>query len=190
MVSVGFFCFSRGKCDYYTMPAFTAAALLVSEYVNTALTKYSPIIKTAAAAILVVTICFAVFVLPKINELLPIGKYVAMINNSPNNLRVGVDETAASWIDEILFQSGKDPERLSNTQLMDQFMVKDGPALLIMTENKYNLLTVEQKKNYQIISSDKVSTHPLTPGYLIERSGNIADAVPMVVAVNFPLNTR
>ena len=184
-VSVGFFCFSRGKCDYYTLPAFTAAALLASHYANNCLAKYCTAIKVLAVTILISTTLFAVLVLPKINELLPVGKYVSIINKGPNNLRVGIDETAASWIDEILFQSGKDPARLSNAQQIDEFISKDGPAMLIMPENKYNLLSAIQKKNYQIISCDKVATHPLTPGYLIEKAGNIVDAVPLVVAVNF-----
>jgi len=64
-------------------------------------------------------------------------------------------------------------------------MSKSGPALVIMPENKYYLLSVAQKNKYRVVYSDRVTTHPLTPGYLVERAGNIADATPLVVAANF-----
>ncbi len=34
VISVGFFCFSHGKCDYYTLPAYPAAALLCGHWVS------------------------------------------------------------------------------------------------------------------------------------------------------------
>jgi 4-amino-4-deoxy-L-arabinose transferase-like glycosyltransferase len=184
-ISVGFFCFSRGKCDYYTLPAFTAAAILAARYASGWQAKYLFALKSLAATVLVATIIFAALILPQINKLLPVGKYVTMIKSGPSDLRVGIDETAASWIDEILFQSGKDPVRLSDAKKIYDFMSKDGPALVIMPENKYYLLSVAQKNKYRVIASDRVATHPLTPGYLIERVGNIADPTPLVVAANF-----
>jgi 4-amino-4-deoxy-L-arabinose transferase-like glycosyltransferase len=34
VIAVGFFCFSRGKCDYYTLPAYPAAAILAGSYLD------------------------------------------------------------------------------------------------------------------------------------------------------------
>ncbi len=184
-VSVGFFCFSRGKCDYYTLPAFTGAALLCARYVGNCHSKYLTAINGLAFAVLASTIIFSIVILPQINKLVPVSKYVTMIKTGPSNMRVGIEDTAASWIDEILFQSGKDAQRLSNAGQMAEFMSKGGPRLLIVPENKYNLLPAAQREKYHIISSDTVATHPLTPGYLFEKAGNIADAVPLVVATNF-----
>jgi 4-amino-4-deoxy-L-arabinose transferase-like glycosyltransferase len=183
-VSVGFFCFSRGKCDYYTLPAFPAAALLLAHYVGNSLTKYSIGFKTVATTILISTILFSVIGLPQINKLIPIAKYVAIIKNAPKNVRVGIDVSAAAWIDEILFQSGKDAQRIEGSQQIDDFMRKSEPAILILPENKYNLLTAERKREYPIILTNIVSTHPITPGYLLEKQGNIADPMPFVVMTN------
>lgn len=167
------------------MPAFTAAAILAAYYVNNHQAKFLSAGKALSVTVLVSTILFAALLLPQINKLLPVGKYVTIIKGGPSNLRVGMDESVASWIDEILFQSGKDSERLSDAKKIQEFMSKEGPALIIMPENKYYLLSVVQKNKYHVISSDKVATHPLTPGYLFERAGNIAEPIPLVVAANF-----
>lgn len=186
IVSVGFFCFSRGKCDYYTMPSFTAAAILVAYYVQNLSGGLAMAAQALAMTFLMSVSIFAVVVLPKINAFVPIVRYVEIIKNSPANVRVGVDEKAASWIDEILFQSGNDPQRICSSEEFSSFINKGGPILLILPEHKYKVLSPEEKSNYQIISVNRVSTHPLTPGYLIGRKGNIADDELLLVIANFP----
>ncbi len=51
--AVGFFCFSRGKCDYYSLPAYPAAAALAAYYLDSKMLQ-------RPGAIRVLFICFAV----------------------------------------------------------------------------------------------------------------------------------
>ncbi len=186
-VAVGFFCFSRGKCDYYTLPAYPAAAILAAQYVSSYLKRLLLPSQLLALAIGISTIIFTAFVLPKINQLVPVNRYAAVIKNGPENLRVGIDNSLSSWADEILFQSGKDPQCL-NEQQMSDFVVQREPFLLLMPKNKYDLLlqklSSRKTKEWQVLSCDQVATHSLTPGYLISRGGNIADSEPLVLATN------
>ncbi len=93
----------------------------------------------------------------------------------------------ASWVDEILFQSGKDPRVVSNAKQAQAIMAESKPLMLILPEDKYTALADKDRERLAIISRDIVSTHPLTPGYLVERLGKIADKAPMVVAANYKL---
>ncbi len=271
-VAVGFFCVSRGQCDYYTLPAYPAAAILAARYIDRLLAgacnaplqqegapsakdirtinysvpwiiillcavytvitivvgflttkfiltmgkdlasdievsgialvaipyslliltgaiivlaikqKYLATFAVATSGIFVLVLLFAGLILPQFNHLEPVDKYANLIKQGPDNLRVGTDKILASWIDEILFQSGKDPQRLDDLDQIHQFIAQDSPALLIMPVDKYNLLKVG--KSWHIVASYRAITHSLTPGYIISRKGRIVDPIPVIVATN------
>jgi hypothetical protein len=174
-VAVGFF---------YTLPAYPAAAILAAAYWERRFTAMGKWLLTAASAILVLTILFAILALPQLNRLEPVDKCAALIKLGPGNLRVGIDKRFASWIDEILFRSGKDPQRLDDLSQMRQFVAQESPALLIVPIDKYKLLSPEVMKNWHIIVGYKTVTHALTPGYIISRKDDIVDPVPLIVATN------
>lgn len=44
-IAVGFFCFSRGKCDYYSLPAYPAAAALSAVYLDRQISRRSKVIQ-------------------------------------------------------------------------------------------------------------------------------------------------
>jgi len=184
ILAVGFFCFSRGKCDYYTIPAYPAAAILAAHYVCTKLEIYLPFCKALALSIFVSTIAFATCVLPQINHLVPVDKYSAMIIKGPQNLRVGIDNSLASWVDEILFQSGKEAQTLTNIEQMHNFITEETPFILLVPEDKFYALSAKQRKGMRILAHDRIATHSLTPGYVIGRAGNIVDSLALVVATN------
>ena len=191
-IAVGFFCFSRGKCDYYTLPAYPAAAILAARYIESLVAdkksfwrrNLPTLISTIAASIFMLTTAFAVFVLPRINRLEPIDTYAALIKKGPSNLRVAVDKSLSSWIDEILFQSGNDPRKLDDLNQAEQFVADHSPALLIMPLDKYKSISNQAKQGWHIIVGNRVATHSLTPGYIISRHGHIEDAIPVVVSTN------
>jgi 4-amino-4-deoxy-L-arabinose transferase-like glycosyltransferase len=49
-VTLGFFSLSHGKCDYYTLPAFPAAALLVGQYVSAQLNERGKVLRLVLLA--------------------------------------------------------------------------------------------------------------------------------------------
>ncbi len=190
-ISVGFFCFSRGKCDYYTLPAYPAAAILLAEYICNCLPKFQNIIKGLALAISAGTIVFACVALPQMMCLVPINKYAFLIKNcsidtAKKKISLGVDNSLFSWIDEILFQSGIDAHCLTSTREIDNFIAQNEPAVIMVPEDKYNALSTKQKKQWRVLSCDRVATHSLTPGYVLSRGGNILDPMPLIVATNTP----
>jgi len=145
--------------------------------------KYASVLVAAASGILVITILFASLILPQFNRLEPVDNIASLIKQCPNNLRLGTDAALASWNDEILFQSGKDPQRLDDLSQMRQFVAKDGPALLVAPIDKYKL-SLNGAKSWHIIAGYRAVTHSLTPGYIISRKGRIVDPTPLIVATN------
>jgi 4-amino-4-deoxy-L-arabinose transferase-like glycosyltransferase len=59
-ISIGFFCFSRGKCDYYSLPAYPAAAALAAYYLDKQIAKGSKIIQLIFALFAVAFLAAAV----------------------------------------------------------------------------------------------------------------------------------
>jgi len=258
-VSVGFFCLSKGQCDYYTLPAYPAAAVLVAKFLDNQFQKYFlksnkiipwsvglitaaymvmtvmaggcatklmlsgaknfhwdvfvsepalvamayfllvvtgiiiflnkkrkyfDVIGVAGCGIFAITVFFAYAVLPGFSHLEPVDNIASVLKRGPNDLRVGVDKAVASWIDEILFQSGKDAQRLDDLDQMRQFVADSSPAVLIIPMDKYKRLLIDDNKAWRIIAGYRTTTHSLTPGYVISHKGRITDPVPLIVATN------
>lgn len=244
-ISVGFFCFSRGKCDYYTLPAYPAAAILTAHFLSQQWAKPAPFtwvalyafasvfllgglascaflpnlasqgivttwwllpieliiigglmfafalrkrlgpcFITAAIGICATTILFSSQIMPSISAFEPIGKYAGLIDGYSVATEIGVDQALHSWIDEISFQTGRHPITLTGPSELRKFLQSSKPAIVLVSESKLQELPDRLVHKLKILTRDKVITHSLTPGYFIERRGDLTDPAPVVLVSN------
>ena len=242
-ISVGFFCFSRGKCDYYTLPAYPAAAMLVAQYLEEQFSKRTVLLKSilaifalaflvgsfltytlviygaestaawqvvplallvagvamliliarnklracyavSAAGICAAVVSFSATILPVIASMEPIEKYARFLNSASAQTRIGVDKSLHGWIDEISFQTGRHPIKLENAAECAKFFSDPLPAIALISEDRLKELEANRRMNLKVIFKENVITHSLTPGYVIERGGNLRDPVPIVMVAD------
>ncbi len=243
-VVVGFFSLSRGKLDYYALPAFPAAAALVGLYlsgwigrrerpavvggwllasaslavagVGFFLQNFSPEliagqwllapIVLGASGILMVSflsrrrlfhayaaafagLClaatgFALQIVPSIVRLVPTGHIVEVLNGMPADLRIGVHDALGSWVDEITFQTNREPVRLYSTQQLEEFLADARPSIVVASQDKLSILSEATAARVRVLDKRTGITHTLTPGYAIKRRGQLTDPIPVVIVTN------
>ena len=239
-IGVGFFCFSRGKCDYYTLPTYPAAAILTAKFIKEqadqrsdvlkiilavfavaflassigcyailmscadatlmwwtvpvallasglamlavlAKNKYGACLGISALGIAAAVILFSMEVLPDIASMEPIGDYVRIVNTTPPETRIGVEEALHGWIDEISFQTGRHPATLTGASELNGFLRGPSTCLVLTSEDKLNQLSAGTRSHLNVLCRANVITHALTPGYVIQHSGNLQDPIPVVM---------
>jgi 4-amino-4-deoxy-L-arabinose transferase-like glycosyltransferase len=245
IVVTGFFSFSRGKCDYYVLPTYPAAAALTGMYLTQWIRrrerpavgglrllaigylvtaggaalilqnmsheltvgqwvlmpavlglsavviftllrrgKLYPAYLAAFAGLCLSAACFATQVVPAVVRLIPIGEIAAALNRLPGGERLGVHDALGSWVDEITFQTDREPVRLYSIPEMEQFLAAPGPALVVCPEDKLGSLPQQQQSKLHVLDRRVGITHTLTPGYAIKRKGHLTDPMPVVLVTN------
>lgn len=243
-VLIGFFSFSRGKCDYYALPVYPAVAALAALYISekpdaklqrvataivatlfVAVGGLSPIIlsvfsaqagfaswwmlptvlvisggaalvacankkQTMAFASLFVGLClgaagFAAQLFPTVMASQSIDEYARAIAQTRPGTAIGVHFALHHWVDELTFQSQREPKELANSAAIATLFAS-GPALVLIPEDDYRKALSEEtalrNADLRILDQRRVSSHPLTPGYVIKRKGNILDRSLVLVS--------
>jgi 4-amino-4-deoxy-L-arabinose transferase-like glycosyltransferase len=240
-VVIGFFSVSRGKCDYYALPAYPAAAALVGLYLtnwinsNSKITKsiayllsivflgtafgltfflpkvvnsaiflswcYLPAVLLIASLIIVlmaqknkifaayttvfVGIClsgtaFAAQIFPQIIRQQPIKDYVSTIRSLPPQTKIGVDSSLAPWIDQITFESAREPVCINDSNQLKLFMTAKEPVIVIVPEPQFEE-TFGTHSKFKILDRRKAISHALNPGYVFNQGGKMYDSTILLV---------
>ncbi len=240
---LGFFSVSRGKCDYYALPAYPAAAALVGAHLSRwiaggcrpaylvgwlfaagfaavgALAVYplgciaggKPFFLWAALPVTLVLsglaiagslwrgrlylayaaafagIClagtgFAWQGLKEIGEMQFTGRFCRQINHSPPGTRIGVLASHANSIDEITFQTGREPVRLNTAAELARFLSLPGIAVAVVSEDELSRLPESGRP--RIVDRMLAISRPVTPGYVIESKGRLVNPVPLCLVIN------
>ncbi len=240
--AVGFFCFSRGKCDYYSLPAYPAAAAVCAYYLDRRISQGAKAIQlifvlfaiaffTAAIgsvvilrsiagvdpsawlltpavlfcggvvvavqsfkekltgafaacvlAILAAITAFMLQIMPQISALQPMAKYAAIIAASSANTTIVLDGSLYHWIDELSFQSGRHPKAVDEPAKLETLINQESSLLVIAPKTTLEKFKQKTRAQLKILRTDHVITHKLTPGFALERKGNLLDPIPIVVA--------
>jgi len=244
-VVIGFFSLSRGKLDYYALPAFPAAAALVGLYLSRWIERderpavvgawllagsfvslatgafliqktvhglvsgqllFTPIVMGAAGILMVIFLrqrrlfqvyatafaglclsatTFALQIVPEIVRLVPTGHIVAVLSGMPADLRIGVHEALGSWVDEITFQTNREPVRLDSVQEIHEFLSDPRPSVVVASEDKVSTLLNSTTARVRVLDRRTGITHTLTPGYALKRKGQLLDEIPVVIVTNY-----
>jgi 4-amino-4-deoxy-L-arabinose transferase-like glycosyltransferase len=244
-VVTGFFSLSRGKCDYYVLPAYPAAAMLVGLYlsqliqsnqratriiclviavlffslgtaafamlpnvvsngtvlewgampaimlviglaITVALVKRKLLLSYALAfcGICFAGMGFATQILPDIIRQQPISTYVQAIRQSTPSTIVAVDRSLAYWIDQITFESTREPIRVDSTEQLHNLIKENHPILVILPEEKFNdLLRQDSQLSSTLCILDKRYTisGALTPGYFFQHYKNMRNKSVLLI---------
>ncbi len=239
-----FFSFSRGKCDYYVLPAYPGAAMLVGLYLSRWIEKSQrpaltggwglavsyitvgiascfilakivpgafsqwflmPMLLVISGALVAAAmyrqrvmqayaiafagIClagsgFALQILPAISHMQLTAFYTKSIRQSPPDTVIGVDASLSHWIDEITFQTGREPVKIDNTDALEKLLSGTRPALVIIPQNEFDKLPQQLFSQIRVAKQTTAISHALTPGYAVQRNGNLADPLPLLLVTN------
>lgn len=244
-VVIGFFSFSRGKIDYYALPAYPAMAILIGAYLTRACdlkNKPASFFAWLASALLVVAGIGSVFVLPglfagqdfrswlslplvlsacgalmlyctKIGDLRKtfkmlfvsisliaiafsfqvypwisskqaVLKYIPYIRNLSDSGRVGVYTSLQNWIDEVTFQTGKEPMRIDSVKMAEQFMKAKLPCLLLIQEDEFEQMSAESKTSLRIIAKNPFIPRSLNPVYFASKAASLGKQTQLLLVSN------
>lgn len=191
VVVVGFFSLSRGKIDYYALPVFPAAAIIVAQFLTSAFAQRAKWVNVFGGATgtkaIFTTIClgtavFAWLGMPEINRLQAVYFFVPTINASSAQTRVGVYESVDHWIDELTFQTGREPLKVRTAAGVENFLDSPAPALLLVPEEVFATIPVTLQTRWKVVDSRPFASRPITPGYLWKTKGNITDQQLLLVS--------
>ncbi len=248
-----FFSLSRGKIDYYMLPAFPAAAILVGLYLDCWLSMPKrPLVRLgwaiavaliasgppaalflyqligqgqsgtagwlALPAVLLVTgfvmltcltgrlyhqayslafiatalsaTVFAHAVLPVLANMRPIGEYAGIINAAGSQARVGIYSGLNKWVDEITFQTAREPRLIANAASLDRFLSRPGAAFAIVPEHIFAALPAGEADRFSVMKRRRTIMHSLNPGFAFARAGRLKEAEPVLLVTNLKLSAR
>jgi 4-amino-4-deoxy-L-arabinose transferase-like glycosyltransferase len=193
-VVTGFFSLSRGKIDYYVLPAYPAAAIIVAQFLCAAFASRARWVNVFGGAIgtkaIFATICLATtlvacLALPEIDRLQAVNSFVPTIRTSSVETRIGVYKTVDHWIDELAFQTGREPIRLHSGFGVQHFLSSPAPALVLVPEDVFATIPAAQQTRWKVMDSRPFASRPITPGYIWKTKGNIADQQLLLVSNRF-----
>ena len=126
---------------------------------------------------------FSYQILPSIGKLQLTACFGELIRKTDAGTRLGVSGSLAHWIDELTFETDREPVRLNNQRELAAFL--DGPAsLVIVPESELNSLPEDLRNNLSVLNKKLVISHALTPGYALKRGGTLTDEEPLVLVLN------
>ncbi|HEY9791266.1 MAG TPA: glycosyltransferase family 39 protein [Candidatus Obscuribacterales bacterium] len=127
---------------------------------------------------------FAWQALPSLSNLQPIDVYAKVMKSTPAYTKVGVHAALGHWMDELTFQVERDPVQLTDTNTITQFFAQ-GPAIALIPEKDYERALAESPQlrslPLSVLDRREVCVHPLTPGYVLQRKGNLYDTNLLLV---------
>src|SRR5262249_47183159 len=139
----------------------------------------------ACAGLCLSATTFALQIVPEIVRLVPTGHIVAVLKGMPADLRIGVHEGLGSWVDEITFQTNREPVRLYTVKEIQEFLSNPGPSVVVASEDKVATLLNSTTARLRVLDRRTGITHTLTPGYALKRKGQLLDEIPVVIVTNY-----
>lgn len=240
-----FFSLSRGKIDYYVLPAYPAAAMLVGSYLSRWINSEQRPAVSAGWGLSVVLllaggiscvflsemsghvsasqwllmpaslitagglavwamvrkqyfqtyvllfcgICLAAIgfswqMLPVLVGLQPAVDYAAIIRKTPAATEVGMYKPLENWVDEVTFQTGREPRLLPNMEALSAFLVKSEPVYVMVPKDSFEQLPAAVMSQVRIIDSRPYISKSLTPGLAIKTRGHLTGEIPLLLVTN------
>lgn len=246
-VVIGFFSFSRGKIDYYALPAYPAAAMLVGNYLSEAIDQKErvpgifawflavallglgvsasfalpmvlgnsdvwrwvllPSVLTSGGLMMLAciikhdlrkayklvfvstclaAIAFALQVYPWISSKQAVLAYIPSIRSAAPETRIGVYSTLQNWIDEITFQTDREPLNIKNPSMAALFLESGAPVLLLMPADEFKKLPLKAQNKSRILDSREFIQKSVNPINLLSRAGKLDKTSQLLLLINRP----
>jgi 4-amino-4-deoxy-L-arabinose transferase-like glycosyltransferase len=244
-VVCGFFSVSRGKIDYYVLPVYPAASLLIGNFLIAGADQKSKLVKffsyfaptvlicAGAASVfflprffnaeqidgwsvmpsillvcgalmltfslkseihkafkmLFVSVCllavaFSFQIYPWITSKQAVIQYIPYIQALEPNARIGVYTSLQNWIDEITFQTDREPMKIEKIKMAEEFLKAPSPSVLLIQENEYAEMSAEARASSHVIASKPFIPRSLNPMYFISKGQKLADKTNLLLVSN------
>jgi 4-amino-4-deoxy-L-arabinose transferase-like glycosyltransferase len=243
-VVIGFFSLSRGKIDYYALPAYPACAALCGMYLSRAIDnklRSSKILSYLTSLILagsgvasffilpklagttgseqtlfwtmplalilcgslgflaarkenpalsfgfvyialsLSTISFSIELMPKLIKLQPVVAWCEPLSKASADTQIGVYKSSENWIDEITFQTKKEPVKLNSPEEIAGFIKNSQKAYIICPKDIYDSLTAQAQGQVTIADSKSYVKRSLNPGFALKNAGKLTAAAPLML---------
>ena len=247
ILTTAFFTFSRGKMNYYDLPAFPAAAGVVGLHLNNWVKNKQPL-GTIFAGLLTVALYvgagISAFLLPQITEtnnvtawmLMPLGflasalyatwalssdkprlayaaafagmcgalfsfslqvqpafarqapaiAYTEIFKQHPE-ARLAIHSDFANtidWFDNVMFETRRAPDQLDGNDDLAAYLMKPGPALVIVPEDRFLQLPKNVQAHAVIMASRPYMHKKLDLGFFASSRGKLTGPVPLLLISN------
>ncbi len=127
---------------------------------------------------------FALQIFPVITRLQAVQSFRAAIVSSTPETRIGVYSTIENWIDEITFQTNREPLKIKNVTGANLFLASPAEALLLIPESEFQRLPLSTLLHVQVLDSKPFVAHALNPGYVFGRHGNLTEGSRLLLVSN------
>lgn len=242
---VGFFTVSKGKMDYYLLPAYPAGAFIVGVYLDRAIAAGSKFARAAVYVLAVVVGVAAVLCTNNFGHLMPGGlnscwavplalascsasmlglaftkryraafcalfagvmlsslgfstqicpwllkqqailSYIPAIAQAGPDTRIGVYNSLANWIDEITFQTGREPLPIKSKNQAHLFIKTKGTVLLVIPEDVFMQIPERPRRRRTVLLGRATFiSQRLTPGFIFEHQADMTCGPKLLLLKN------
>ena len=140
--------------------------------------------KMLCVSICLVAISFSFQFYPWISSKQAVLKYIPYIRNLSESGRVGVYTSLQNWIDEVAFQTGKEPMRIDSVKMAEQFMKAKLPCLLLIQEKEFEQMSPESKQSMRVIARNPFIPRSLNPVYFASKAATLGKQAQLLLVSN------
>ncbi|MBY0549611.1 MAG: glycosyltransferase family 39 protein [Candidatus Obscuribacterales bacterium] len=131
--------------------------------------------KLVFVTICVTAVAIATQLFPWISARQAILAYVPVMKAAPESTRIGVHCAMQNWIDEVLFQTGKEAIPLKDAAMAGRLLSAPAAALVIIPEAEFNTLPQALRDKVKVVDSRPFIARSLNPGYFLTHMGKISE---------------
>ena len=124
---------------------------------------------------------FSVELMHILIKLQPVVAWCEPLAKAPANTQIGVYKTSENWIDEITFQTKKEPLKLNSPEEVTGFIQSSGNSYVICPQDIYDRLTPEAKAQVVVADSKSYVKRSLNPGFALKNAGKLTAAAPLLL---------
>lgn len=142
-----------------------------------------------------VTVCVAAIAVsmqlfPWITDRQAVLSYVPAIKASSDETKIGMHAAVNNWIDEVLFQTGREPMPLKDAAMAGHLLSAPAPAMVLIPESDFNGLAADVKAVSRVREKRPFIKRSLNPGYFLSNMGKVSDQHLLLVENNAAAEAR
>lgn len=169
-VGAFFACLSLNKTPDYLSWIFVPTALFLGGICISyfaAQGDLRKVYKQTFVSICLTAMAFAFQIYPWIASQQAVLAYIPQIRSASEETRIGVHHELKNWIDEITFQTDKEPLAITSEKMSSLFLQTGGDALLLIPAKEYARLPLSVRESSRVIASRPFIKKSLNPLHLI-----------------------
>lgn len=172
-----------GFADWWMMPSALVVCSMIA-LAGACQKQCIPYVMGIFTAICFAGSGFAWQMIPVLNQSQSFGVYASAMRAVPMSTQVAVHNSLGHWVDELTFQVERDPVELSDSASIAKLFLA-GPALALIPEERFQQAVSENPDlsalSFKIVDRRQVASHPLTPGYVLKRKGQLLDTTLLLI---------